>query len=480
MFHYDISWIFLIILISSITSLGLFWLWRKVEYAWLEKVCFLLVLTFPFQGFPSLLGGVANLRLSQAVVMLGLGLVLLLLLKKDKALLQQKIHPIFYWMLGFILVSAPSWFLVEQLSRFGLYMVGLLLVFGATFLLVHFAKDVGKLVRYLLLSMLVACAFAVYQFVADMAGFTEYSLLRANYTKEIFGIPRVHSFFLEPLLFAGGLFFPIIMMTFAALSRQSLIVLSSSWQAGLAKFGLGFINRPYVFQIFLLLVFLGFFVLTYSKSAFFALAVAVLPILVLAVWKYRDWLSIKILSVFGVLGVLSLAVLSFFSGTLRASLLEIWGNFQGSLLGESATAAHRDAFVETALDFWPRYMVTGAGPGQYGPLVGFALRGLGGEQGTLIINNIYLETWFEYGFLAWVLFTGFWLILLWQNWLWLRQVQDWYELKTVLRLGLLFGLMAYLIQWWFFSPLYIMPIFILLGLLLAIGRNVDEKAERRA
>jgi O-antigen ligase len=94
----------------------------------------------------------------------------------------------------------------------------------------------------------------------------------------------------------------------------------------------------------------------------------------------------------------------------------------------------------------------------------------------LIVNNIYLEVWLENGFLAFCLFIGLWLWVLMKNWRHLIYTPNWTEPLIVLRLALVLTLQSYLIQWFFFSPLYIMPIFILLGLLLALDRQEQVQA----
>lgn len=471
MINFEISWIFIILIGISGAALLIGWVWQKINYSWLDNICTLLVISFPFQGFPSLIGSLGNLRISQIIVVLGLFFTLILLLKKDAQLLTTKIHPVFVWMLVFILASLPGWLVVQDFGKFIQYLLGILFVFGATFLLTHFAKNIWEKAQYLILAMLFACLFATYQFVTDMVGLTDYSFLRPQYTKEIFGIPRVHSFFLEPLLFAGGLFAPVIITIFALISRQSIITLPKNIITWLKSVKLSFVTQSYTLHLVTLVIFISFFALTYSKSAFLALAIVIIPIIILTIWKYKDIVTIKLLSFLSLLGVAGLTVLVLTSTTFQDAILEISINFYQSILGNGTSASERNTFLETAQNFLPQYYITGAGPGQYGSIVGFALRYLNGESRNLIINNIYLEIWFEYGLLALILFITLWIIVFSQNLKFIVRTPDWRSKKTLLQLSLGLSLVAYLIQWWFFSPIYIMPIFILLGLLLAVNKK---------
>ncbi len=456
--------IFLGILGISLFALFAYFVYQKVEYHWLDKVCSLLVLSFPFQGFPSLLGDLANLRISQVIVLIGLFLVFLLFIKKDSQLMSQKINFFVFWAIGFFLVSLPSWFLVINFSRFLQFTLGIVLVFGATFLLSHFAENIFEKVKLLILSMIFTSIFAIYQFSADMLGFSEFSLLQWQYTKVVFGIPRVHSFFLEPLLFAGGLFFPIIFFAAAFLSNQRLFEFSKLKN-------INWLQNPKLINLGLLLLFGLVFAMTYSKSAFLVMAIIFLILFILAILKYKDWLLIKFVTGSVILGIILIITLSLIWPSFGDAISEINTNFIDTIAGRTPSSVERDIFIQSALLFLPDFIVTGTGSGQFAPIASFSLRFLGRDVSSVVINNIYLEIWFEHGFLALLLFLGLWLHLLWDNFKKLKNTQNWKTKDATFRVSLVLSLIAYLIQWLFFSPLYIMPIFILLGLLLALDKQ---------
>ncbi len=460
----EIDLIFLGILGISLFVLLTYFVYQKVEYHWLDKVCSLLVLSFPFQGFPSLLGNLANLRISQVLVLIGLFLVFLLFIKKDNQLMSQKINFFVFWAIGFFLVSLPSWFLVINFSRFLQFTLGIILVFGATFLLSHYAKNIFDKVKLLILSMIFASIFAIYQFGADMLGFSEFSLLRWQYTKVVFGIPRVHSFFLEPLLFAGGLFFPIIFFAVAFLNNQRLFEF-------LKLKNINWLQNYKLINLVLLLFFGLVFAMTYSKSAFLVMVIIFFILFILAILKYKDWLLVKFVTGSVILGTILVVTLSLIWPSFGDAILEINRNFIDTMVGKSPSSVERDMYIQSALLFLPDFIFTGTGSGQFAPIASFSLKFLGRDVNSVVINNIYLEIWFEHGFLALSLFLGLWLYLLWENIKKLKNIQNWKTPNITLRVSLLLSLIAYLIQWLFFSPLYIMPIFILLGLLLALDRQ---------
>ena len=91
----------LVFILFNLLLIAILWLYQRVKYDWLNKISDLLILSLPFQGFPSLLGEIVNLRISQVLVSIGLIMILLLYLKKDENLLSQKVNSFFLWASAF-------------------------------------------------------------------------------------------------------------------------------------------------------------------------------------------------------------------------------------------------------------------------------------------------------------------------------------------------------------------------------------------
>ncbi len=457
---------FLAFIFVNLLLITFLWIYPQVKYNWLDKLSDWLVLSFPFQGFPSLLGNFANLRVSQVLVIIGLILVLLLYLKKDENLLSQKINPFFFWASAFLLASVPSWFYVINVNRFLQFLVGILLVFGATFLISHFTQDIWYKIKLLVISMLLAGLFGLYQLITDMSGLTIISLLKEGYTKDIFGISRIHSFLAEPLYLAGALFFPIFLVSIWWLINQNLFNLEKLIRHPL----LWPLKKPKIVNLVLLIFFGTIFLLTYSKSAFLALGINLCLLILISIVKYKQWFLVKLVPIGLVSVILILFIASSISTNFIKTINEIRLNFVTTLTGESATAVERNSFFEAAMALLPEFFVTGIGSGQFGPQSAFWLRRFYNSE-QLVVNNIYLEVWLEHGFISFLLFIGLWFWVVTKNWQQLIQTKDWTNPLIALRLALLLALQSYLIQWFYFSPLYIMPIFILLGLLLALDQQ---------
>ena len=461
----------LVFILFNLLLIAILWLYPRVKYNWLDKISDSLILSLPFQGFPSLLGEIVNLRISQVLVSIGLVMVLLLYLKKDENLLSQKVNSFFLWASAFFLVSVPGWFYIINFNRFLQFLVGTLLVFGATFIISHFGQNIWRKVRLLMITMIITSLVGLYQLITDMLNLTEISLLKEGYTKAVFGISRIHSFLPEPLYLAGALFFPIFLASLYWLTNQNLFTLEKLIKSP----KLLWITQPRIINLGLLILFGLVFLLTYSKSAFLAISINLALLVFLSIKKYQQWALFKIVSVGITMAAITIFMASLISPTLSAAITEIKNNFIQSLTGESTSAIERNTFIEAATNILPEFAATGIGLGQFGPRVAFVLRHFYNSD-QLIVNNIYLEVWLENGFLAFCLFIGLWLWVLMKNWRHLIYTPNWTEPLIVLRLALVLTLQSYLIQWFFFSPLYIMPIFILLGLLLALDRQEQVQA----
>jgi O-Antigen ligase len=206
------------------------------------------------------------------------------------------------------------------------------------------------------------------------------------------------------------------------------------------------------------------FLLTISKGTFGVLAIlslVLVPVLYLAFDFVREFVGKYIIQTI-LIAVLGLSLLIVFVNPLIL-LGEIGTNFVETIAGTSASAVERSMFVNEAINEIRQNPFFGIGMGQFGEYAGNNLGGLN-EDGKAIVNNVYLEIWLEEGLLAVFFFV---LMLVQPVVMLLKNVAMWASpLRTnkLAALSLIFILIGYYIQWTLFSPVFIMPIFICLGL----------------
>jgi O-Antigen ligase len=494
-----------------LTLLVSIFFWSRVRFQWLSGVCNLLVLSLPFEYFPRLELAGGSWRISQFLVMIGFWIIAILILKKDNQLLSHKLHFASWYPLIFLILSLPSFVNIQDLARFIVHLVGTIFVFGAMILLANFATDTWKTLQRLALVLFGCAIFGLYQFVGDLIGVPPmFTLLREHYTKVVFGVPRVHGTAVEPLYFAGMLLIAIFVLIFWICERleyiannKKTVILSVAKDPMPELFeGQTFVSKettvtfadsPFshgnnsqlitnslqkIFRfaqddgnvcllrylLLILSIILVVFTLTISKGTFGVLAILILvliPVLYFTFDFARSFVNKYIFQ--GVLiGILSLGL--FFTFINPVVLLgEIGTNFVETIAGTSASAVERGMFVAEAITGIKQNPIIGIGMGQYGDYVGTNLGQLN-EDGKAIVNNIYLEIWLEEGIFAFFFFAFMLvqpIVLLLK---YLIQSIGGYQSNKLAVLSLIFILIGYYIQWTLFSPIFIMPIFIMLGL----------------
>ena len=463
--------ILIVVIGLGVFLIGLAVIWNRVAYNWLSKVCSAIVISLPFERVPSLAVAGVNVRISQLLVLAGLLFWIILLARRDTELMVHKINR-FSWLIPvFVILTIPSWFVVVNPTRFISTTIATWIAFGALFLISNFTINIWRQLNNLIISMLLAGIFAVYQFVGDMFLNLPTFLtgLREQYTKVVFGYPRIQSTALEPLYFAGMLFLPIIFCLILILNQQKLDL--NTHFVWLNK-KLKLFNQPWIVISFFVIL----FILTISKGAWASLIIALPVLIAINIQNFRlvfDQILNWFQSVYNRLGrvgfgfiLLGTAVFSLiFGGSIIPILAGTWNHLVETVSGEAGTILERQSFVSAALATLPGNSVIGIGSGQYGVYAANLLN-LGNYDGFLIVNNVYLEVWLEQGFVALAVFG---LLLITPIWAGLTVIFDKTKVlgqkKLIILQTLTVTLVAYLIQWTTFSPIFIMPIFIILGLL---------------
>jgi O-antigen ligase len=448
----------LILALAFLVSVS-FFLWKVAKFEWLDKICGLLILSFPFERIPTLDIGGSSLKIGQLLVVLGLWVFLILFFKKDENILQLKINKINWLFLLFIVFGIPSAFFVIDSKRFLVTLLATYLCFGGAFLISNFALDIFTKLRNLVTVMVFTSIFGLYQFVGDLAGLPiTLTGLREQYTKIVFGIPRIQATANEPLYFAGMLFFPLMYLLVNILAKHKVKI-------------------PFFKQFSttnLLLFFILVFVLTISKGAFVILALVILLLLYVTRNKLDSILLIKKITNFLISAFTIIGVAALFSNNFLNIITNFVDNFIQTITFQFASSIDRLNFVQVALQILPANIVLGIGSGQYGAWVNqYNLIVNPDPTNYLIVNNVYLEVWLEFGLLSVLTFIIFLFYPIWKNFKILNLAENWKTPNNICRLVVIFALISYYLQWFTFSPIFIMPIFILLG----IAANLSENPE---
>jgi O-antigen ligase len=389
------------------------------------------------------------------LVILSSYLIILLLLKGEERILNVRLNYFVYLTIAFFALSIPSWFMVGNYQRFYITIIPTVIAFTASILIAHFLEDPLRSMRYMLGMLVLVGFFGIYQFIGDLVGIPyELTFLSERYTKVVFGFPRIHATAQEPLYFAGMLFFPIFTFFGYWLSHTNIL----PW-----------LKLPATLKSIALFGFFGvLFVATISKSAIGILGI--LLVLMVFIWllRYPVLRTASDLISLGLAGLVGIYLLVFFFPSINQSLTVIIDHVVDTLSGNSASIQERGIFLSVAEQLLPVHYLLGIGSGQYGVSGSHLLRFLPKQDGGgfYIVNNVYLEVLLEYGLASFLVFVTTLSSVLVQAYRRLLQAKDWIEPVNLHILVLAFTLLAYFLQWLTFSPIYIMPIFILIGLLL--------------
>jgi hypothetical protein len=468
----------IITLLALISIPIVFWAWKKADLNWLNWISLLIIFSLPFERIPSLEVMGITLRFSQVFTLIGVGIFIILFFKKQ--FLNFKWSKINYWLIALLVATTPSLFNVTNWNRYFITTIATLIVFCAAFLIANFLKNRITAILGLIVSFTVVSLFGYFQFFADLLGAPiSITLLKQTYTKAVFGFPRVHSTAQEPLYFAGMLFLPIFVCLIIYLNPKLNLKLSKQIIGHVGTIKNKFFSEILKFiisnlSLILLLLFVGLFTITIAKGAWFAIML-VLPFFVLGTWNQLNFKKLFFQIVVLICLIFPLAILfSFTSPSFQNSLNKVTENFSETILGTSSTFTERDNFQSLAFDLLKPEAIIGVGSGQYGILAERPLRSLKTDANQyFIVNNVYLEIWLEQGIAFLIIFIGMLVWLISTGITKLKNLNS-FNLIQSIHLSIILAVICNLIQWFTFSPIYIMPIFILLGL-LANYNQYDEQ-----
>ncbi len=321
----------------------------------------------------------------------------------------------------------------------------------------------STIVKALLWSSLLVGLFGLYQYFGNMAELPNWVTgMRSQYTWEIFGFPRIHSTALEPLYYCSYLLIPISYLVVHILTKRTL-----GWKHA---------------TLFVLLS--GSVVLTLSRGGIVAMAVLIISAIGLTTIQRRTGLK----PIGKLLGLLALAIVAAFliiSTVSREPLNKTITN------GEEGAAGYTNQLKKTSLDGSGddraitrqaaisliaedgKRSIVGIGPGQFGPY--YQNNTTADGEGWRIVNNETLELLVEYGIIGFLLFASFMLAVLYKAW---QSACNGSGLSSIVATALICYTIALAVQYQTFSTLYIMHVWVVIGLLMALGASRNKSHGR--
>jgi len=435
------SWLGLFVAIATVVGGLLLVLIIKNPFLGLLGV----VATLPFERIPTIDLGPITLKPDQ--VFAGLAIISFLLniiFNKEKF----KKYSIGWIVAIFVFLTLISVCFAVDTSRavsVFIFIVFMIIVSFITTNLVDRENRLTQLIKVLFIVTVFITLFGLYQFLGDVAGLPAgLTGLKEAYSKIVLGFPRVQAFSMEPLYFANFLFIPLGIATSMYLSGKNRIIS----------------NKNLLILIILILINI---ILGISRGAYVALAFFVLLFMVFYAKKVFTIRNILV-TLFGVLllgsfsyGFLSVSNPDALDKFISHAKVEDYSN------GESVQKRLRD--FDRAISYWQESPIIGIGPGNYGA------RYLDYPDHDVvtnweIVNNEYLELLVEHGILGLLLYIILILVIFARSIKAYIKSKD--DLIRALILGLNVALAAILVQYNFFSTLYIMHIWFLIGLIVAM------------
>lgn len=310
------------------------------------------------------------------------------------------------------------------------------------------AANLRTLCFVLLISSISVSLFAFYQFAGDLGGLpTDVTGLKAMYSGQVFGFPRVQAASIEPLYFANYLLLPL-----AILSAVGL-----------------FINV----NILTLIVLDTAILLTLSRGGVIVAAITLVFLISLTLYRRRFKDAAK-LSIGVIISLaLTLTTLTYLVPALRhvptdsqkPSAVSVYTD-QVTNLEVGNGMVDRARTRKLAIEAFQAHPLLGVGPGNFGA---YAVSVHSDYSTNQIVNNEPLELLAETGVIGFGVFMAFVVLLAREAILALRQKRP--VLGNAILLGALVYLAATAIQYWSFSTLYIIQVWFAIGLVLGLSEE---------
>jgi len=408
-----------------------------------------LVFSLPFERIPavdtSILGVSITMRLG---LVFGALLILcgLLALRQKIAVFRDRVYVLLgAFIFVYFLAALASGDLKRALFVFVFTLFTALI--GASVSLVWNEGMAKKAHKALVYATWIVLIFGFYQYVGDILNLPgNLTGLRDIYTKAVFGFPRIQSVGLEPLYYANFLLLPLFYFG--------------------AKFLNGDDERPYLIALIVTQI-----VLTVSRGALIAGAVGLVTLLILCARRARYTQTI------GFIGLVLVGI------AIGLNLTGVNANFNTSQNGNNnnpnqvVTAVVDQAINlnaqddrvrnrDLAIQAFKTKPLLGIGPGNFNQFARDNYEGYRAGGGYVIVNNEPLELLAESGIIGFGLFLGFIGLLWWRiaKLAWLENGSE----AGIWPSTIAAYLVAMAIQYQTFSTLYIIHLWVLIGIALAL------------
>lgn len=426
-----------------------------------SSIVALLLFSLPFERIPSLdiLGGQVTIRANQLIGVVLIGVAIPAILKQRKQLL--RVPRVFLVAFLFILFLGSLLSLDLSAAARVFVATSLTCITSLAISFVAGVRDLGKYEKALVWGTWIVIGFGMFQYFGDTFGLSQsITGLAPNYVKAVFGFPRIQSTALEPLFFASFLLIP-----FSILSVRQLIA-----------------DKTRAITLFAVATTI---VLTVSRGAIAAgILVAAALILSACFYKRRSWK--KVLVYLGL--IVAAAVFAYFLTFASSLTMPKTGDKKYSaekktkqLVAQTVNFDSQDDRVRNRNLAWEAFKeqpVIGIGPGNFDRYAKEAYAGYR-QAPRVIVNNEPLELLAETGLVGFLTLLAFFAALLYSTFKYVAPRFLSGKLGNdsgVWAAGLTAYLGATAVQYQTFSTLYIMHIWVAIGLLMAIvlGDNSKE------
>lgn len=309
-----------------------------------------------------------------------------------------------------------------------------------------------KTVIALFISSVFVGLFGLFQFGGDIIGLpASITQLKVGYDSKVFGFPRIQAFSMEPLYFANYLLIPLSLAIAYFFSHANLI------------------KRQWLVALMTLL--LVNFVLTVSRGGYLGLAVTLFLLLIFYFRQVFTRRTVIVLLVFSVVaGGVAFALSRSENRATEAFVNQ--ATLKDAKKGSESVQGRLTTF-DFAYSAFKKHPILGIGIGNYGPYSkNYPL--VKPKGGWDIVNNEFIELLVETGLVGAISYGLILLVIIWRSLMAIKKAKEPFLRASLI--GLLAAFVGVMVQYNFFSTLYIIHIWVLIGLLVAVQNIILKKS----
>lgn len=390
----------------------------------------LFFVTLPFEWLLTLNTSGYTLKLSYILGLIIVIDALVLIVKKQINLTLYR-DELWLFLFGLLAILTTFWSIDWKRSLVISLIMAFLFVLFYVLRRIIDPKLKDKIISIFVVMGILTSLFAIWQFFIEKTSHASWSLLRPEYASGVFAFARVQSTFLEPQFFANFLLIPIFFCLYRLGQKSTSLN-----------------------NICLLVISIAFF-LTLSRGAFIALLISLVVVGLIRLFYQRDKINGYMKQIFVIIFSFVVALLCVYTVSGRSGLSQYFGHTTFSDTANQGSVAGRQDTIQVAAEQSLKHPF-GIGAGAFGALPQY--KDDIATKGYQTVNNEYLEITVEEGFMGLILI----LFFIWNYALSLVNNFSKDKLWTTLAMGLF---LAFLIQYLFFSTIYIIYIWAVLAIL---------------